>query len=165
MIQELVIRSPLFQWQTDGKRRTGSRAALQGNSPTMGLDGMLYYRQAKTATTGISRPILVNTIKALEKVRLVAKWHTRPIVMHSYDHFPPVAVSFDNHVDTELTPVLKRIINEIVDHLLNPERICFNPRQTPSDVNFYFCRDLANVGVQALHNPLNTLPHLDRLKI
>jgi CRISPR/Cas system type I-B associated protein Csh2 (Cas7 group RAMP superfamily) len=77
----------------------------------MGLDGMLYYRQTKPAATGISRPILVNTIKALEKVRLIAKRHTRPIVMHRDNRFATVAMGFNHHVDTGLSPMLKRIIN------------------------------------------------------
>ena len=112
----------------------------------MGLDGMLDYGQAKTTAAGIARPILMNTVKALKNVRLIAKWHTWAIVMHSNDRFATVTMGFNHHIDAGLPPMLKRIINQIVNHLLNAKGIRFHPRQILRDVDFYLCRDLANPG-------------------
>jgi hypothetical protein len=94
----------------------------------MGLNRMLYDREPKTAPTGVSRSVLVNAIKTLKNVRLIAKWHTRPVVMDRHDRIATVSANFDHYANTRLTPVLKRVIYEIKEHLLDAESVRFDPR-------------------------------------
>src|SRR6516164_6430886 len=105
-----IFALALFQRQVDDKRRAGARSALQLNGPTMGLYCMLHDREPKTAPSGISRSVLVNTVKALKNVRLIAEWDTRSVVVDRHNRFATVGANFDQYADTRFAPVFKRII-------------------------------------------------------
>ena len=123
-----IFALALFERQVDDKRRAGARSTLQLNGPTMGLYCMLYDREPKTAPPGVSRSVLVNTVKTLKKMWLIAEWHTRPVVVDRHDRFPTVGANFDQYADTRLAPVLKRIIYQVKEHLLDAESVRFDPR-------------------------------------
>jgi len=107
----------------------------------------------------------MNTIKTLKKVWLIAEWHTRPIIVDCHDRLATVSANFDQDADTRLTPVLKRIIYQIKEHLLDTESVGFHPWRMLRHIDLNFRRDLVNARIQAVDYPLNAFPDVDQLKI
>ena len=160
-----TIALALFERQVDDKRRAGARSTLQLNGPTVGLYCMLYDREPKTAPPGISRSVLVNTVKTLKKMWLIAEWHTRPVVVDCYDRFATVGANFDQYADARLAPVFKRIVDQIKEHLFDAESVRFHPRWMLGHTELYLRRDLVNARIQAVNYPLNAFPQVDPFKI
>ena len=55
-----------------GKCCARTWVALNGDGSTVGLHRVFDDRQSKTGATGVSRPVLMDTVKTLENMRLVA---------------------------------------------------------------------------------------------
>ena len=73
----------------------GTRIALDGDRTTVGLHRVFDDRQPEAGATGVSRPVLVDTIKTLENVRLITERDTHPIVVHTDRDRMAIAANVD----------------------------------------------------------------------
>src|SRR5260221_11772037 len=81
------LMSDIHPRQPHNKSRPLTRRTLQLNVSAMGLCRLFHDRQAKTGATSIARTILVNPVKSLKHIRMIAKRDSRPVVLKLQDDF------------------------------------------------------------------------------
>ena len=120
--------------------------------------------QAKTGSAGVSRPVLVNAVKTLENMGLVAERDTHAIVVHTNLNGIPIAANLESHSNGRLATVLQRVVHQIVKCLLYPKGVGLNPWRTLRCVDRHCGAEFSDPRIQPIKNPGNAFEKIDWFK-
>ena len=107
----------------------GTRFAVHGYGPTVGLHRVFDDRQPKTGAACVSRPVLVDAVETLKDMWLVAQRDTNAIVVHADGSRTPVTANLNGNFDARLAAMPEGILHQIVKRLLYSESVGLDPRK------------------------------------
>src|SRR5438876_2108640 len=107
----------------------------------------------------------MDTVEALENMRLVTERDTDTIVVHADTDGTPIATNLQGNLDRGGAAMFQGVIHQIVKRLFYSKGVGLDPRQMFRRLDRNRRSTLANTGIQPFQDSVYTFKKIDRLKV